>query len=51
MSLRELETSLLKLSKHDDWTLADACEGTIIFGGNGSGKTSGSLFSPKAMAD
>lgn len=42
MSLRELETSLLKLSKHDDWTLADACEGTIIFGGNGSGKTSGS---------
>ncbi len=38
----ELTTPLLSLSKNDPWTLADACEGTIIFGGNGSGKTSGS---------
>ena len=26
----------------DMWRIKDACEGTIIFGGTGSGKTSGS---------
>ena len=26
----------------DDWRIKDACEGTMIFGGSGSGKTSGS---------
>jgi len=33
---------LLKLSEKDIWTVADAYEGTIVFGGNGAGKTSGS---------
>lgn len=37
-----LDLSLLELSARDPWTVADAYEGTIIFGGNGSGKTSGS---------
>jgi hypothetical protein len=35
------EVVLLPLSKHDAWTAADSFEGTIIFGGNGSGKTTG----------
>ena len=26
----------------DLWTIGDACEGTLILGGNGSGKTRGS---------
>jgi len=26
----------------DSWRIKDACEGTMIFGGTGSGKTSGS---------
>ena len=26
----------------DVWRIRDACEGTMIFGGTGSGKTSGS---------
>lgn len=34
--------TLLALSENDPWTVADAYEGTIIFGGNGSGKTTGS---------
>ena len=34
--------TLLALSANDPWTLMDAFEGTVIFGGNGSGKTSGS---------
>lgn len=38
MATNELTTPLLKLSAQAAWTLADACEGTIIFGGNGSGK-------------
>jgi hypothetical protein len=38
----QLTTPMLALTPNDPWTLADACEGTIIFGGNGSGKTSGS---------
>lgn len=33
---------LIHLSAHDNWTAEDAYEGTIIFGGNGSGKTTGS---------
>lgn len=33
---------LLALSGNDSWSADDAYEGTIIFGGNGSGKTSGS---------
>lgn len=33
---------LLSLSQYDNWSATDAYEGTIIFGGNGSGKTSGS---------
>jgi type IV secretory pathway TraG/TraD family ATPase VirD4 len=37
-----LETPLLQLSPHDVWTVGDACQGTQIFGGTGSGKTSGS---------
>lgn len=40
----DLNAPILKLSHHreDIWRLADACEGCIIFGGTGSGKTSGS---------
>lgn len=34
--------SLVALSAQDTWTQFDAYEGTIIFGGNGSGKTTGS---------
>ena len=37
-----LDTPLVPLSKQDRWTIADACEGTQIFGAAGSGKTSGS---------
>jgi hypothetical protein len=33
---------LLSLTSNDGWTAQDAFEGTLIFGGNGSGKTSGS---------
>jgi len=32
---------LLALGR-DPWRIKDACEGTVIFGGTGSGKTSGS---------
>lgn len=38
----DLDTPLLHLSKHDRWTIRDACEGVQIFGAIGSGKTSGS---------
>ncbi len=38
----ELETPLLALSPVDPWTIQDAFEHTLIFGGTGSGKTSGS---------
>src|SRR4051794_7811163 len=41
MPADSLNTPILSLSAKDSWTLADACEGTIIFGGNGSGKTPG----------
>jgi type IV secretory pathway TraG/TraD family ATPase VirD4 len=37
-----LQATLLTLNQKDIWTLKDACEGTQIFGGTGSGKTSGS---------
>lgn len=36
------QTPLVQLSPHDVWTLRDAYEGVQIFGGTGSGKTSGS---------
>jgi hypothetical protein len=37
-----INKTLLSLNQKDMWTLKDACEGTQIFGGTGSGKTSGS---------
>ena len=37
-----LDTPLVQLSENDDWTLRDSFEGTMVFGGTGSGKTSGS---------
>src|ERR1019366_5209564 len=37
-----LDTPLLSLSPKDRFTLRDACNGVHIFGGIGSGKTSGS---------
>lgn len=37
----KLDTPLLALSRQDRWTIRDACQGTQIFGGTGSGKTSG----------
>jgi type IV secretory pathway TraG/TraD family ATPase VirD4 len=39
--LRELDAPLLKLGK-DNWTLGQACEGALILGATGSGKSSGS---------
>ncbi|MCB2009572.1 MAG: TraM recognition domain-containing protein [Geminicoccaceae bacterium] len=38
----DLNAPLLQLSPRDAWRLRDACEGTAIFGGTGSGKSSGS---------
>lgn len=40
--ISELNAPLLQLSPRDAWRLRDACEGTVIFGGTGSGKSSGS---------
>lgn len=37
-----LDTPLLTLSDKDPFTIRDACEGVQVFGGIGSGKTSGS---------
>lgn len=37
-----LDTPLLRLSAQDQFTLRDACQGVHVFGGIGSGKTSGS---------
>ncbi len=37
-----LDTRLLRLSSRDHFTLRDACQGVHVFGGIGSGKTSGS---------
>lgn len=38
----QLDTPLLQLSAQDHFTLRDACQGVHVFGGIGSGKTSGS---------
>lgn len=40
--VHDLDAPLLALSPQDVWRLRDACEGTAIFGGTGSGKSSGS---------
>lgn len=40
--ISNLDTRLLRLSHHDYFTLRDACQGVHVFGGIGSGKTSGS---------
>lgn len=40
--VRGLDTKLLRLSPRDHFTLRDACQGVHVFGGIGSGKTSGS---------
>lgn len=40
--IRDLDAPLLRLSATDQFTLRDACQGVHIFGGIGSGKTSGS---------
>jgi hypothetical protein len=40
--VKDLNTPLLKLSDEDNFDLAAACAGVHIFGGIGSGKTSGS---------
>lgn len=40
--VKSLDAPLLALSKADSFTLRDACAGVHIFGGIGSGKTSGS---------
>src|SRR5258708_20727872 len=39
-----LDLPLIRFSeqREDTWTLADACQGVLIMGENGSGKTSGS---------
>lgn len=37
-----MDTPLLRLSSEDFFTIRDACQGVCIFGGIGSGKTSGS---------
>src|ERR1700730_3457035 len=39
-----LDLPLIRFSERrpDTWTLADACQGVLIMGENGSGKTSGS---------
>ncbi len=37
-----LDRPLLWFSRDDAWTIADACEGTQIFGATGAGKSSGS---------
>jgi len=38
----DLDTPLLRISARDQFTLRDACQGVHVFGGVGSGKTSGS---------
>ena len=40
--VRDLDAPLLALTPHDQFTLRDACAGVHVFGGIGSGKTSGS---------
>ena len=38
----DLDTKLLNLTRTDAYTLRDACQGVLVMGGIGSGKTSGS---------
>ncbi|WP_169974030.1 type IV secretory system conjugative DNA transfer family protein [Tautonia rosea] len=38
----DLSETLLDLSESDPWTIGDACEGTLVLGATGSGKSSGS---------
>jgi len=38
----DMETPLVMLSPNDPWTVRDSFEGVQVFGGTGSGKTSGS---------
>lgn len=40
--LARMDTPLVRLGPGDNWTIEDACAGTHILGGNGSGKTTGS---------
>jgi hypothetical protein len=40
--LARLDTPLVRLGPNDVWTIEDACSSTHIYGGNGSGKTTGS---------
>lgn len=40
--IKNLDAPLLQLSAADNFTLRDACQGVHVFGGIGSGKTSGS---------
>lgn len=40
--ISDLDANLLRLSNEDYFSLADACQGVHVFGGVGSGKTSGS---------
>ncbi|MBL9084248.1 MAG: type IV secretory system conjugative DNA transfer family protein [Planctomycetales bacterium] len=39
----DLSTPILRFSDRDPWTIGDSCMGTQIFGGTGSGKSTGSL--------
>jgi hypothetical protein len=41
MRVNPLSMALLQLSDRDKWSAIDAFEGTIVFGGNGAGKTTG----------
>ncbi len=41
----KLDTPIFRLPTGDDWTLADACQGVLILGATGSGKSSGSADS------
>ena len=52
-SIWPLDLRLVQFSRYaeDHWTLADACQGVLILGENGSGKTSasGRLFARKYL--
>jgi len=39
----DLSTPLLRLGNNDVWTIGDACQGTQVFGGTGSGKSTGPI--------
>ncbi len=38
----KLDTPVFRLPTHDEWTVADTCQGVLILGATGSGKSSGS---------